>query len=98
MTAPFPTCEFPYDWCSGPILISHNFGSGWIVQGPAYNHTLPESENPTHGSVWIVQIQPTTETPLPETENPTHGSVWIVQIQPTSDSPSGTDNPTHGSV
>src|SRR6266699_1660386 len=35
---------------------------------PAYNRHLSDTENPTHGSVWIVQIQPTTDT-LSDTEN-----------------------------
>src|SRR6266496_283459 len=39
-------------------------------------------ENPTHGSVWMVQIQPTSDA-FSETVNPTHGSVWMVQIPPT---------------
>ena len=42
--------------------------------------------NPTHGSVWIVQIQPTLKAAVELLENPTHGSVWMVQIQPTQKS------------
>ncbi len=52
-----------------------------------------ETENPAHGSGWIVQIQPTTDKAV-ETENPTHGSGWIVQIQPTTDKAVETENPT----
>jgi hypothetical protein len=48
--------------------------------------------NPTNGSWWIVQIQPTTDNAL-ETENPTNGSWWIVQIQPTTDKALETENP-----
>src|SRR6266567_3591246 len=58
--------------------------------------TLPESENPTHGSVWIVQIQPTTD-PLSDPQNPTHGSVWIVQVRPTKSALLSFLNPTNGS-
>jgi len=35
--------------------------------------------NPTNGSWWIVQAQPTKEAFFP---NPTNGSWWIVQVQP----------------
>jgi hypothetical protein len=35
--------------------------------------------NPTHGSGWIVQAQPTEDTPRAVSPNPTHGSGWIVQ-------------------
>src|SRR2546428_12653188 len=38
------------------------------------------SENPTHGSGWIVQVRPTTS--VTEFLNPTNGSWWIVQIRP----------------
>ncbi len=42
-----------------------------------------DSRNPTHGSGWIVQVQPTNEGGSTASLNPTHGSGWIVQVQPT---------------
>jgi hypothetical protein len=39
--------------------------------------------NPTHGSGWIVQVQPTRISEPSRFPNPTHGSGWIVQVQPT---------------
>ncbi len=38
-----------------------------------------EFKNPTSGSWWIVQTQPTT---LPRALHPTSGSWWIIQAQP----------------
>src|SRR5262245_28879891 len=43
----------------------------------------PTARNPTHGSGWIVQVQPTTRRPR-DSSNPTHGSGWIIQVQPTA--------------
>src|SRR5882762_938428 len=40
--------------------------------------------NPTHGSGWIVQVQPTNQGDATSSLNPTHGSGWIVQVQPTN--------------
>src|SRR5204862_281106 len=54
--------------------------------------------NPTHGSGWIVQVQPTDEGRSATSLNSTHGSGWIVQVQPTDEGRSATSfNPTHGS-
>ena len=39
--------------------------------------------NPTNGSWWMVQIQPTKKRLRLVSDNPTNGSWWIVQIQPT---------------
>src|SRR5882724_7236570 len=44
--------------------------------------------NTTHGSGWIVQVQPTDEGLLllsVASSNTTHGSGWIVQVQPTDE-------------
>src|SRR2546427_648708 len=54
--------------------------------------------NPTHGSGWIVQVQPTKEGRSRGSPNPTHGSGWMVQVQPTKEGRSRRfPNPTHGS-
>jgi hypothetical protein len=54
--------------------------------------------NTTHGSGWIVQVQPTNECGSIASLNPTHGSGWIVQVQPTNECGSiASLNPTHGS-
>jgi glycine cleavage system H lipoate-binding protein len=39
---------------------------------------------PTHGSGWIVQVQPTNDGDSTASLNTTHGSGWIVQVQPTN--------------
>src|SRR5687767_10003703 len=41
-----------------------------------------KSENPTHGSGWIVQVRPTKVDAM-KNPNPTNGSWWLVQVQPT---------------
>src|SRR5215467_10068706 len=43
--------------------------------------------NPTCGSWWIVQFQPSNHEPTSLSSNPTCGSWWIVQFQPTSREP-----------
>src|SRR5882724_11904080 len=54
--------------------------------------------NPTHGSGWIVQVQPTKEARPSASPNPIHGSAWIVQVQPTNDRDSTfSSNTTQGS-
>ena len=40
---------------------------------------FPEKSNPTNGSWWTIQVQPTKQTI--QWQNPTNGSWWIVQIQ-----------------
>src|SRR2546427_78429 len=57
------------------------------------------SGNTTHGSEWIVQVQPTKRRLETHLVNPTHGSGWIVQVQPTGEGPIPllSSNPTHGS-
>src|SRR5215510_14790190 len=48
---------------------------------PAYNiYTNYVQPNPTGGSRWIVQSQPTRTGKIPQ--NPTTGRWWIVQVQP----------------
>ena len=55
------------------------------------------SGNPTHGSGWIVQVQPTNQGGSIASSNPTHSSGWIVQVQPTNEGGSiASSNPTHG--
>src|SRR5215510_3498432 len=54
--------------------------------GGSFKSSLPQRErttagNPTHGSGWIVQVQPTA-TRAHDAGNPTHGSGRIVQVQP----------------
>jgi hypothetical protein len=55
--------------------------------------------NPTHGSGWMVQIQPTYVQARSEM-NPTNGSWWIVQIRPAKQSGrahSNSESQLHGS-
>src|SRR6266404_2369186 len=56
-----------------PVPVS----KGAIESGTSYEKL--SSSNPTHGSGWIVQPQPTNEGGSPASSNPTHGSGWIVQ-------------------
>ena len=44
-----------------------------------------KNPNPTHGSGWIGQVQPTTAVTR-RLGNPTHGNGWIVQVQPSPQS------------
>ncbi len=45
--------------------------------------TVRRVGNTTHGSGWIVQVQPTNESGSTASWNTTHGSGWIVQAHPT---------------
>jgi glycine cleavage system H lipoate-binding protein len=57
---------------------------------------LSYTSNPTHGSGWIVQVQPTNEYGSIASSNPTHGSGWIVQVQPANEGGLiASSNPTH---
>ena len=52
------------------------------------------SMNPTHGSGWTFQIQPTKEG-VPGSRNPTNGSWWIVQVRPILLAQEGLARPDH---
>src|SRR5947199_317472 len=56
----------------------------WVDRSsPAYKRgPINCFPNTTHGSGWIVQVQPTNEGGTTASLNTTHGSGWIVQVQP----------------
>jgi hypothetical protein len=65
---------------------SFSFGPEKTHGDTRYHRLMKQCENsgnPTHGSGWIVQAQPTNEGGSTASLNPTRGSGWIVQAQPT---------------
>jgi len=81
-------------------LSSESHPRQWVDDSsPAYKNSLGDSvPNPTHGSGWIVQAQPTRTVSATQFRIPTHGSGLIVQAQPTRTvSATQFRIPTHGS-
>jgi len=52
------------------------------ASNPTYNTLKYDFGNPTDGSLWMLQVQPTKHLKY-DFGNPTDGSLWMLQVLPT---------------